>query len=117
MPAETDRFDDLTTLVQITEILNQSVDVQAMLTSTLAKLLELMGLETGWIFLADPAAQDSRWGPGFVLAANHNLPPALALGSSDAWTLRRCAPAIAPWASSMWPGQTGHLSALGPWRC
>jgi serine phosphatase RsbU (regulator of sigma subunit) len=86
MSAETDRVDDLTTLVQITEILNQSVDVQAMLASTLTKLLELMGLETGWIFLADPAARDARWGPGFVLAAHHNLPPALALDSSDAWT-------------------------------
>jgi len=86
MSAKTEQIDDLTTLVQITEILNQSVDVQAMLTSTLAKLLELMDLETGWIFLADPAAQDARWGPGFVLAVHHNLPPALALDSSDAWT-------------------------------
>jgi sigma-B regulation protein RsbU (phosphoserine phosphatase) len=85
MSDKTDRLDDLTTLVQITEILNQSVDVQAMLTSTLAKLLELMGLETGWIFLVDPGAQDARWGPGFVLAAHHNLPPALAPDSSDAW--------------------------------
>jgi len=88
MSAETDRLDDLTTLVQITEILNQSVDVQAMLNSTLPKLLELMGLKTGWIFLADPAAQDARWGPGFVMAAHHNLPPALAPDSSDAWNGR-----------------------------
>ncbi len=62
MSHKTDRVDDLTTLVQITEILNQSVDVQAMLTSTLAKLLELMGLETGWIFMVDPACpRASGW--------------------------------------------------------
>jgi len=85
MSAQTDRIDELTTLVHITEILNQSVNVQAMLNSALPKLLELMGLETGWIFLADPAAQDARWGPGFVMAAHHNLPPALAPDSSEAW--------------------------------
>ena len=95
MSVQTDRVDDLTTLVQITEILNQSVDVQAMLASTLAKLVELMGLETGWIFLVDPESHplsqergisvDGRCGQGFVLAASHNLPPALALDSSGAW--------------------------------
>lgn len=86
MPAQTDRVDDLTTLVQITEILNQSVDVQAMLNSTLSKLVELMGLETGWIFLVDPVAQQLQAGSGFVLAAHHNLPLALDPANHAAWS-------------------------------
>ena len=48
-----------------------------------------MGLETGWIFLKDPAATDQWWGPGYRLVASHNLPPALALDSPEAWA-RAC---------------------------
>jgi GAF domain-containing protein len=83
--SQSDLVADLTTLNQIIETLNQAVDVRAVLNSTLARLVELMGLETGWIFLADPAAQDRWAGSGYVLAAHHNLPPALALDSADAW--------------------------------
>ena len=86
MSTETARVDDLTTLVHITEILNQSVDVQAMLTSTLAKLVDLMGLETGWVFLVDPVAQQLQAGGGFVLAAHHNLPLALDPAKHAAWS-------------------------------
>lgn len=85
MPAADDQVGDLTTLVQITEILNRSVDVQAMLASTLANLVELMGLETGWVFLVDPDAQRLQAGSGFVLAAHHNLPSALDPVSYGAW--------------------------------
>ena len=88
MSLQTDHVDDLTTLVQITEILNQSVDVKAMLTSALAKLLELMGLETGWIFMIDPYAQGPQDGSGFVLAAHHNLPLALDPAGYAAWGSR-----------------------------
>ena len=86
MSTETARVDDLTTLVQITEILNQSVDVQAMLASALAKLVDLMGLETGWVFLVDPVAQQLQAGGGFVLAAHHNLPLALDPAKHAAWS-------------------------------
>lgn len=75
----------LTTLNQIAETLNRAVDVRSALNTTLAHLVELMGLETGWIFLIDPAAQDRWWGRGYVLAAHHNLPPALALDEAEVW--------------------------------
>lgn len=70
--------EDLTTLNQIVETLNRAVDVHGALNSVLARLVELMGLETGWIFVKAPIAQDSREDGGYVLAAHCNLPPALA---------------------------------------
>jgi sigma-B regulation protein RsbU (phosphoserine phosphatase) len=67
------------------ETLNQAVDMRSALNAALAWLVELMGLETGWIFLIDPAAQERWWGEGYILVAHHNLPPALALDDGDAW--------------------------------
>jgi serine phosphatase RsbU (regulator of sigma subunit) len=81
----TDLIDDLATLNQIAETLNRAVDVRSVLDSALVRLVELMGLETGWLFLSDPSAQGRWWGRGYVLAAHHNLPPALALDNPDAW--------------------------------
>ncbi len=78
-------YEDLTALYQITQSLNQAPDVRRVLNDALAELVRLMGLETGWIFLADPAAQERWWGHGFTLGAAHNLPPALALDSAEAW--------------------------------
>lgn len=76
---------NLTTLNQIIERLNQAIDVRQALDFALTRLIELMGLETGWIFLKDPAAQ-TRWaGKGYVLAAQHNLPPALGVNRARAW--------------------------------
>jgi serine phosphatase RsbU (regulator of sigma subunit) len=80
-----DLVESLRTLNQIAETLNQAVDVRAVLNTTLAQLVELMGLETGWIFLKDETAQDRWAGQGYVLAAHHNLPPALALDKAEAW--------------------------------
>lgn len=40
--------EDLTTLNQIVETLNRAVDMRGALDSALARLVELMGLETGW---------------------------------------------------------------------
>ena len=57
------------------------LDVRGVLNSALARLIELMGLRTGWIILKDPAAQDG----GYVLAAHHHLPPALEADNADAW--------------------------------
>jgi serine phosphatase RsbU (regulator of sigma subunit) len=76
----------LTTLNQIADTLNRTVDVRSALDQTLARLLELMELETGWIFLRDETAQDRWAGRGYVLAAHHNLPPALLLENSQVWT-------------------------------
>ena len=77
--------EDLQTLNDISQILNQAVDVASALNRTLSKLVELMGLHTGWIFEIDPAAAN-RWdGRGYRLVAHHNLPPALARDNSEAW--------------------------------
>ncbi len=85
MPSEIDMNETLTILTHIAETLNRAVDVRSVLDDALGHLVTLMGLETGWIFVKDPAAQDRRWGSGFVLAAHHNLPPALAPERLDAW--------------------------------
>ncbi len=75
----------LTTLNRIAETLNRSVDVAGALNSALADLVELMGLETGWVFLEDPAAKSQWFGRGFTLAAEHRLPPAMARTRAAAW--------------------------------
>lgn len=85
MSTETDQIDKLTKLNYISETLNQAVDVRGVLDDTLGHLVELMGLESGWIFIKDETAQEQRWGSGYVLAAHHNLPPALDVETSPAW--------------------------------
>ncbi len=85
MSAQEALIEDLKTLNRISEILNQSADVQSALNSALVNLVHLMGLESGWVFLVDPMAVDRQWGSGFTLAAHHNIPPALSLDQSEAW--------------------------------
>lgn len=85
MSINDDSIEQLTTLNQIAATLNHAVDVRSVLNDTLAHLVKLMGLETGWIFLKDPAPGDRHAGSGYVLAAHHNLPPALDVGNADAW--------------------------------
>jgi sigma-B regulation protein RsbU (phosphoserine phosphatase) len=80
-----DLIDSLTALNEIAATLNRSVNVQSALDSALAHLIELMGLETGWVFLKDPAAKNQWAGRGYVLAAHHNLPPAMGLDKASAW--------------------------------
>jgi sigma-B regulation protein RsbU (phosphoserine phosphatase) len=77
--------EDLKKLGEIAATLNKAADIRGALNESLAHLVELMGLETGWVFLADPAASDLRWGKGYVLGAHHNLPPALSLESKSVW--------------------------------
>ena len=76
---------DLRTLNQIAETLNGSVDVRSTLASALTQLVDLMALDTAWVFLSDQAAQDRWAGRGFVLAAHQQLPPALAPDNAHAW--------------------------------
>jgi sigma-B regulation protein RsbU (phosphoserine phosphatase) len=85
MTNQSDLIADLQTLNDISLTLNQFADVQSALNTSLARLIALMGVETGWIFVVDPAASDRWAGRGFRLAAHHNLPPALALTNQDAW--------------------------------
>jgi sigma-B regulation protein RsbU (phosphoserine phosphatase) len=65
--------------------LNQAVDARSVLNRALADLVELMGLETAWISLEDPPDEGQPAGSQWVLAAHHNLPPALDPGDDDAW--------------------------------
>lgn len=85
MDVEQLQTSDLLTLNEITQMLNQSVDVQGALSDTLAKVVELMGLETGWVFVRDAVSNDRWAGRGYRLAAHHNLPPALTLTNPEAW--------------------------------
>lgn len=85
MTAQYELIADLKTLNEISLILNQSPDVQTALNDSLAKLVDLMGLETGWIFLLDPAASDRWSGRGFSLIAHYNLPQAMSVTNAAAW--------------------------------
>ena len=61
---------DLYTLKVIAETLNKSNDLKAVLQHVLEKLLEVTGLQTGWLFLTGER-------PEYAFVANHGLPPAL----------------------------------------
>ncbi|MFO7664018.1 MAG: GAF domain-containing SpoIIE family protein phosphatase [Chloroflexota bacterium] len=76
---------DLETLNRISLTLNQAVDVRTALQSSLFQLIELMGLETGWVFVVEPQATDRWGGPGFILAAHQNLPPGMSLSKPSVW--------------------------------
>ncbi|UUI03480.1 GAF domain-containing sensor histidine kinase [Oceanobacillus jeddahense] len=56
---------------EISETLNKSTDLHEILQLSLERLLELMELETGWIFLTE----DNTF---YQLAADYQLPPAMA---------------------------------------
>jgi serine phosphatase RsbU (regulator of sigma subunit) len=75
----------LATLNKIAEELNQAEDINVALQNALERLVELMELETGWIFLTDPSSKNRWWGRGYRLAAHHNLPPVMALTRARAW--------------------------------
>jgi sigma-B regulation protein RsbU (phosphoserine phosphatase) len=85
MSNKTTLISDLKILNQIVQTLNRAVDVRTALESSLEQLVQLMGLETGWIFIHEPAAFERWAGRGFQLAAHYQLPPALDLLSKDAW--------------------------------
>lgn len=85
MSTEPDPIADLQTLNRISLSLNQAVDVQTALNSSLVQLVELMGMETGWVFVVEPSATNRWGGPGFFLAAHHNLPPGMATNNPEAW--------------------------------
>jgi two-component system NarL family sensor kinase len=69
---------ELSILNHIAETLNRTSDIQAALDDTLASVVELMGLQTGWIFLLDDAGK-------LYTAAHHDLPPALSY-PGEPWT-------------------------------
>lgn len=63
---------ELAILNAITEALNREIDLIQALKTTLAKVAELLDLETGWIFLIEEESGEH------YLAAAQNLPPGLA---------------------------------------
>ena len=65
MSNKTTLISDLKTLNQIAQTLNRAVDVRTALQSSLEQLVQLMGLETGWIFIHEPAALERWAGRGF----------------------------------------------------
>ena len=85
MAHHTELIRKLTILNEITETLNQAEDITGALSDALQRLVSLMGLETGWIFLVDPAAKNRWFGRGFTLAAQYNLPPAMGLDKPRVW--------------------------------
>lgn len=85
MEYDAQRIEDLETLNQIAETLNRATNVQSALNSALARLVGLMGLETGWIALVDRSSMDRPGKERFFLAAHHNLPPGLAPDNLNVW--------------------------------
>ena len=85
----------LRVLQAIAEHLNRTLELQPMLDTTLALVLEMMGLDTGWITLRDEAGH-------FYNAAARGLPPAL---EADDRALLR-----------MWPCQCQHMLLAGELR-
>lgn len=79
---------ELLALKTIAETLNISNDMHQMLDSVLRKLLEVTGLTTGWVFLADEE-------PEYACVVDHHLPSALVWGdktpmcSGSCWCLDR----------------------------
>ena len=85
MSANKELIKKLTALNEISEMLNQAVDVRTALQDALVRLVELVGVDTAWVFLRDPLARNRWAGRGYVLTAHHNLPPALGLDRARAW--------------------------------
>jgi two-component system, NarL family, sensor kinase len=79
------RLEELSTLNQILEVLNREAEFDRALQIALEKLVKLLSLSSGWIFLSQVEPGDARQG-GLPLAASTGLPPAL--GSRDCKPLR-----------------------------
>ncbi|MBB6096868.1 two-component system NarL family sensor kinase [Deinobacterium chartae] len=73
-PTDTSRrMRELATLGSIGEVLNREADFEAAAQQALDRLVDLLGLEAGWIFLDEGETQAGR----FRLSGTTGLPPAL----------------------------------------
>lgn len=70
------RLAELSTMNAVGEILNQEADFTVAIGRVLPRLVKLLDLSTGWVFLTRMAQGDSHQG-GFRVAARVGLPPAL----------------------------------------
>ncbi|THE12098.1 GAF domain-containing sensor histidine kinase [Bacillus timonensis] len=66
-----DSFEEISILKEIAELLNEGTDTNTVLSCVLNQLLQVTGLQTGWIFLIDEHGKHR-------LVADEALPPALA---------------------------------------
>ena len=83
------RIAELTTLNQIASTLNESVDLDTALRSSLELLVRLMGLSSGWVFLLNlDALQDAA---RLIHTASFQLPPALAADGAELLKPAGCA--------------------------
>ena len=70
------RLEELSTLNAIGDILNREAEFSRALGEALQKLVELLGLHSGWVFLTEAIGGDLHGGT-FAVAATTGLPPAL----------------------------------------
>lgn len=84
-PCEERLGESLRGLTEATDLLLAPEELEHALTRALEVVLRLMGQRAGWILLTDPAAQDRRFGTGFILAAHCGLSPEMAPGHSEGW--------------------------------
>jgi two-component system, NarL family, sensor kinase len=97
-----ERLEQLATLNAIGEILNQEAAFLVAAERALARLVELLGLQAGWLFVTRVAHGTTKEG-SLALSACHGLPPALAV--DDAGPLRE------PGCECQWRFRTGELDA------
>jgi len=85
MLSEELQLHDLQAINIIADTLNRAVDSDTALQSALVKLLEVIGLKTGWIFLRAADEKPGKHGPHFRLAASHGLPAVIAADTPGLW--------------------------------
>jgi len=85
MDQEAVQSEDLAVLNRISEALNREAEVEGALNSALGQLVNLMGLETAWISLANRSSLDQAGIESFSLGAHSNLPPGLAPENAEVW--------------------------------
>jgi two-component system NarL family sensor kinase len=117
---------ELTTLTALAQALSRSADLSESLDSALATVAELLGLETGWVWLLDGETEEPR------LAAARSLPPVLrdhpeamhgdcyCLSTFRAGDLRGAANVNVVWCSRLEKvvgASAGELSAGTSLRC
>jgi two-component system, NarL family, sensor kinase len=83
------RVAELSTLNAIGEILNREADFAAALGGALSKLVELLALRSGWVFLTQVVQGDTHQG-ALTLAATAGLPPALSADANRALCSGSC---------------------------
>jgi sigma-B regulation protein RsbU (phosphoserine phosphatase) len=86
--ADSELVAKLTALNRIGETLNRAADVRGVLDQALAALVELMGLETGWIALKENPGDGAPGDGHYALVSHCNLPPALADSDAEIWAGR-----------------------------